>query len=246
MNLKDKRILVVGASSDIAVALNDVLHRSEAILGFHYNANKIALSKYAEGCKVKKFQKNLNSSKACYDLIDSFVRWTGGIDYLIQLSGDIRRPVHWEKSTEEDWHYDLSINLIAPFFLAQRAALYMKKNGGRIILMSTASVSHGGGPTSVAYGAAKAGIEFIVKRLAKDCAEHNILCNAVAPGFFITKFHTKKMKKQKAQLRQRIKMIPLGRAGTVEEFAGLVTFLLSEPASYITGQVIALSGGDWL
>ena len=196
--------------------------------------------------KLKKFRKNLDSSSTCFQLIDDFVDWAGGIDCLIQLSGDIKRPVNWEDLTEEDWSCDLSVNLIMPFFLAQRAALYMKKSGGRILLTSTASASHGGGSMSLAYGVAKAGVECIVKGLARDCAKYNILVNAIAPGFFLTKFHTEKIKRTQDQLQERVKLIPLKRAGTTDEFAGTVMYLLSESSSYITGQVIAISGGDWL
>ncbi len=86
----------------------------------------------------------------------------------------------------------------------------------------------------------------MVKRLARDCAKYNILVNAIAPGFFLTKFHTEKMKRTQEQLQERIKLIPLKRAGTTDELAGTVMYLLSESASYITGQVLAISGGDWL
>lgn len=246
MNLRHKKILVVGASSDLAVSLNKMLFNSGATLGLHYNKNKKALSKYKESRRIKKFQKDINSSISCYKLIDDFVSWAGGVDYLIQLSGDIKRPIHWEKLTEQEWYYDLSMNLMMPFFLAQRVIFHMKGSGGKIILMSTASASRGGGATSLAYGVAKAGIECLVKGLARECAKYNILVNAIAPGFILTKFHTEKMKRTQEQLQERVKLIPLKRAGTTEEFAGTVMFLLSENASYITGQVIVVSGGDWL
>lgn len=246
MTLIQKNILVVGASSDLAVSLNKMLCESGGMIGLHYNNNEKPLLLYKESNRLKKFQKNLDSSKSCYELVEEFITWAGGIDCLIQLSGDIKRPVPWENLIEEEWHFDLSSNLITPFFLAQKAILYMKNKGGRIILMSTASASHGGGMTSLAYGAAKAGIECIVKGLARDCAKYNILVNAIAPGFFMTKFHTEKMKRTKEQLEERAKLIPLKRVGTPKEFAGTVLFLLSDSASYITGQIIAVSGGDWL
>lgn len=246
MNLKGKKILVVGASSDIAVDLNRVLYQSGATIGLHYNKNAAALSGYKEDNRLKKFQKNLTSSKTCFKLIDDFVNWANGIDYLVQLSGDINRPVHWRDITEDDWAYDLGINLVMPFFLAQRTAMHLRQKGGRIILMSTASASHGGGAMSLAYGTAKVGIECIVKRLAMDCAKHNILVNAIAPGFVKTKFHTEKMKRTEEQLKQRVELIPLKRQGTTKEIAETIIFLLSGGASYITGQTIAISGGDWL
>ncbi len=246
MDFKGKKILVIGASSDIAVDLNQMLYQSGATIGLHYNKNAKALLKYSENARIKKFQKNLISSRSCFELVDDFVSWAKGIDYLLQLSGDIKKSIHWEGLTKEEWDYDLNINLIMPFFLVQRAVSYMKGKGGRIILMSTASASHGGSPTSLAYGIAKAGIECMVKGLAKDCAKYNILINALAPGFILTKFHTEKMKRTKEQLEERIKLIPLKRSGSTKEFAGVAMFLLSENASYITGQIIAVSGGDWL
>lgn len=246
MSLEGKKILIVGASSDIAADLNTMLIESGATVGFHYNRNEKSLSKIRNSKHVKKFQKNLKSFRSCYELVDDFINWAKGIDYLVQLCGDIKRPVHWENLTEEDWHYDLGINLIMPFFLVQRAMLYMRDTGGRIILISTASASHGGGTTSFAYGVAKAGIECMVKGLARDCAKFNVLVNAIALGVISTKFHTEKMKRTKEQLEERIKLIPLNRAGTTKEFASTVMFLLSENASYINGQIIAVSGGDWL
>jgi NAD(P)-dependent dehydrogenase (short-subunit alcohol dehydrogenase family) len=246
MELGNKKILLVGASSDLAGSLNETLYKTDNIVGFHYNTNEKPLLKYDEGEKVKRFQKDINSSLACFQLVDDFVAWAGGIDCLIQMSGNIKKPVDWEELTEKEWSYDLSANLIMPFFLAQRAVLHMKESGGRILMMSTVSASHGGGATSLAYGVAKAGVECVVKGLARECAKYNILVNAIAPGFFLTKFHTEKMKRDQEQLQERAKMIPLKRAGTTEELAGTVMYLLSEGASYITGQVIAVSGGDWL
>lgn len=246
MYLKGKRILVIGASSDLAADLDRMLVESGAIIGLHYNKNHEALLSYKDSRVTRKLKKNLNNSKACYDIIDEFVKWARGIDCLVQLSGDIKKPVHWSGLMKKDWDYDMDNNLVIPFFLTQRAVYHMKKQGGRIILMSTASASHGGGATSLAYGIAKAGIECMVKGLARDCAKYNILINAVAPGFINTKFHTEKMHKTKEQLEERIRLIPLKRAGTTKEFAETVMFLLSEGASYITGQTIAISGGDWL
>jgi NAD(P)-dependent dehydrogenase (short-subunit alcohol dehydrogenase family) len=246
MVLERKKILIVGASSDLAVSLNETLYDSGNTVGFHYNTNDKPLSKYDEGEKVKKFQKDINSSLVCFQLVDDFVKWAGGIDCLIQLSGGIKKPANWEELTEKEWSYDLSVNMTMPFFLAQRAILHMKNSGGRIVMTSTVSAAHGGGSTSLAYGVAKAGVECIIKGLARDCAKYNILVNAIAPGFFLTKFHTEKMERTKEQVQERIKLIPLRRAGTTEELAGTVMYLLSESASYITGQVIAISGGDWL
>ena len=75
MILEGKKILIVGASSGLAVSLNEILYNSDNIAGFHYNTNDKPLSKYDEGEKVKKFQKDINSSLACFQLVDDFVNW---------------------------------------------------------------------------------------------------------------------------------------------------------------------------
>lgn len=246
MPINGKKVLVIGASSDLAVDLNRMLIDSGAVVGLHYNKNEKMLDKYKGSKLVKSFQKNLNSSKACHEIIEDFVKWAGGIDYLVQASGDIKRPIHWSELAEDDWKYDLDMNLIMPFFLAQKAAQHMKANGGRIVLMSTSSAAHGGGAMSLAYGTAKAGIECVAKGLARDLGKYNILVNAIAPGFIVTKFHTEKMGKTKDELEKRTESIAFKRAGTTKEFADAAMFLLSEMSNYITGQVITVSGGDWL
>ena len=86
----------------------------------------------------------------------------------------------------------------------------------------------------------------MVKGLARDCAKYNILVNAIAPGFILTKFHTEKMRRTKEQLENRVNMIPLKRPGSPAEVAKVIIFLLSDSSSYITGQTLTISGGDWL
>lgn len=247
MNLHHKRILVVGASSDLAGPLNRRLClQGTNILGLHYNSNPDALTTFIEGPALKRFHANLKSAKNCKELVSEFCEWAGGIDALIQLSGTIEKVVHWQELDEAAWNSDLNSNLTIPFFLAQESIGKMNTSGGRIILTSTASAAHGGGSTSLAYGVAKAGVECMVKGLARDAAKKNILVNAIAPGFFATKFHTVKMGRSPEQLTERAKMIPMQRSGDPEELAGVIEFLLSDAASFITGQVITVSGGDWL
>lgn len=247
----ETRILVVGASGDMGGALVRLLVPWGVKIGAHYFENRGALDRAImesglDSASIKLFQADLSSQQACHMLVDSFVNWAGGIDGLVQLSGNIQKPCPWQELTEQEWLADLNVNLSGPFFLAQRAMHYMKEGGGRVVLMSTASAQHGGGATSMAYGVAKAGIECLTKGLAREGARHGILVNAVAPGFIATKFHTARMHRDEETLKKRAELVPLKRAGTPEDVARMIVYLLSSGGDYITGQCLAISGGDWL
>jgi NAD(P)-dependent dehydrogenase (short-subunit alcohol dehydrogenase family) len=117
---------------------------------------------------------------------------------------------------------------------------------GSIVLTGTESALHGGSPTSFPYGVAKRGIECLVQGLAREGAPHGVTVNGVRPGFIASGFHERWLGKSPAALANRAAMVPMQRAGTPEEVAALITYLLSDWARYITGQMLAVTGGDWL
>jgi 3-oxoacyl-[acyl-carrier protein] reductase len=247
-----RRFLIIGASGGIGYAVVRLLVERGARLGAHYYRHPGPLRRLLaggrlSGSQIRLYQAELSTQRRCHDLVDRFVRWAGGIDGLVQLSGTVHQPCRWEAISEASWGADLRVNLDGPFFLAQRAMRYMRAHGGgRIILTSTASARHGGGPTTMAYGVAKAGVECVVKALAREGASHRILVNAVAPGLIDTPFHVERMGRRPAELTRRAALVPLKRMGTPEEVAHLIIYLLSSGASFITGECIAVSGGDWL
>lgn len=139
--------------------------------------------------------------------------------------------------TREEWEDVLAVHLRG-FFLVTKPVLnaMLKKKEGRIInIVSTSGQS--GLPGQTHYAAAKSGLIGATKALAAEVAKRNILVNAVSPGFIETEM-IEALPKEKI-----LPTIPLGRFGTPREVAGVVSFLCSEKASYITGQVIGVNGG---
>ena len=243
---RDKKILVIGASSDLCIEmLPDFVNDMECV-GLHYNSNREPLIPYSEKQNVKLFQQKFAPQGQCEYIVADFVAWAGSIDFLVIMTGNCVHPVNWRTLSESDLHEDYYINVIAPFLIAQSAVKYMKEKGGRIIFTGTASAQNAGGSNSLSYGAAKLALECIMKRMAKDLAQDNILVNMVCPGFIQSKFHTAVMKRSKGELEKRAEFVPLKRSGTMKEIAAPYLFLLSENASFITGEVLNVKGGDWI
>jgi len=165
-------------------------------------------------------------------------RW-GHIDILANNAG-ITRDRLLLRLSEQDWDAVLDVNLKGAY-LCSRAVLplMLRQRWGRIV--GTASVvGLAGNPGQTNYAASKAGLIGFTKALAREVATRNITVNAVAPGYIETQMvQTLSEKVQEAILGQ----IPMGRFGTPEDVAGVVAFLCSEEASYITGHVINVDGG---
>lgn len=244
---KGLRILVAGASGDIGVALLDLLSSNELKIGAHYYKNGECLKTYQGREETHKvIQGDITTQEKAFKLVDEFLNWSGGIDGLVVLNGGISQLVSWEHLAEADWLSDIKMNLLGPFFLVQRAFSHMRAKGGKIVMVSTASARHGASGMTMAYGVSKAGVESMVKGLAREGADSNILVNAVSPGFIDSKVQTEKLKRTENDLQHRASLTRMKRAGTVWEVAGVIAFLLSDYANYITGEVISINGGDWI
>ncbi len=112
----------------------------------------------------------------------------------------------------------------------------------RIIFTGTASAQNAGGSNSLSYGASKLALECIMKRMAKDSAENNILINMVCPGFIKSRFHTKVMKRTEEELRKRAEFVLLKRSVSIKEIAAAYLYFLSQYATLVTGEVINFKG----
>lgn len=172
-------------------------------------------------------------------LIKECVDQLGSIDFLVNNAGVTRDNLSVRMS-EKEWDMVIDINLKGTFLCSQAAAAQMmRKRFGRIVNM--ASVSGILGTAGQAnYAASKAGVIALTKSFARELGKRNVTVNAVAPGFILTEMTEKLADKVKEDY---IANIPLKRAGTTEDIADVVSFLISPAASYITGTVINVSGG---
>ena len=168
----------------------------------------------------------------------------GRFDVLAHLAAVLRRRETIDDVTEEDWDVQLDVNLKATFFVNRWAARLFREqgNGGRIINFTSQGWWTGGFGGSVVYAASKGGIVSMSRGLARTLAPDGITVNTVSPGAADTAMMREGSTDE--ALAGFISMIPLGRMAQPSELAGIVLFLASDHASYITGATINVSGGQ--
>ena len=239
------RILITGATGGIGQALVAMLlEKSECTVGAHGASQAFDNS----DDRIIPLNKTFKTIDDCRALVNAFSDKAGGLDALVVLSGSIQSTGHWKDMSGEDWEKEISVNLNQPFFLAQAAMEHMHNQGtgGRIILTGTESAIHGGSTTSFPYAIAKRGTECMVQGLAREGAPGDILVNGVRLGFVASGFHERWHNKSQKDMQERAEMVPLKRGGHPDEAAALIVYLLSGWAGFITGQMLPLTGGDWL
>jgi len=185
---------------------------------------------------------DLNSPNSIGNFWEQLEADKKNISVLVNNAGITRDNIVLRMSDDE-WFDIMNVHLNGTFQLCKRSLKMMLKNKwGRIINISSASASIGNRGQSN-YAAAKAGVEAFTKSLAKEVGKRDITINAVAPGFIATDMTEQN---DGVNAEYLIKEIPLGRFGEPEEVAGLIKFLCSEKASYITGQTIHINGGLYM
>jgi 3-oxoacyl-[acyl-carrier protein] reductase len=168
----------------------------------------------------------------------------GHIDILVNNAGSLVGRVLVVEMSDEHWHRVIDVNLTSALYCTRAALPYMSTGWGRIVNVSSLAAHNGGGGGAVAYGAAKAGVIGLTRGLSKELAPKGITVNAVAPGFILgTPFHATFTPPEKQ--KTVISNIPLKRAGTPEDIANAILFLVSDMASFITGEVTDINGGSW-
>lgn len=232
-----KIALITGASRGIgnAIAINLISAGYKVIGTSTSKKGKIGLNKAG----IIGLELDLNQNESIKSFNEIISREYSDISILINNAG-ITRDNLVIRMKENEWKEVINIHLNGTFKISKNILkLMLKKRWGRIINITSASAALGNKGQSN-YAAAKSGIEAFSRSLAREVGSRNITINSVAPGYIETDMTKNIIKEKKKEI---IKQIPLSRFGKPEEIAELVNFLVSNEASYITGQTIHINGG---
>jgi 3-oxoacyl-[acyl-carrier protein] reductase len=244
MKTERKVAVVTGAPGGIGSAVCKKLAQAGCdIVINHYKTQQAAEDLAAKlqelGAKTFICEANVADFEEAGRLMNEAQEAFGRIDILVNNAG-ITRDNLLARMKEEDFDAVIAVNLKSAFNCSKHAvSRMMKQRYGRIINMSSI-VGIAGSAGQVNYAASKAGLIGITKSLAREVASRNIMVNAVAPGFIETEMTQAIPDKMREAM---LESIPARRPGTPEDVAGAVSFLVSEDADYITGQVLVVAGG---
>ncbi|NLI74955.1 MAG: 3-oxoacyl-[acyl-carrier-protein] reductase [Candidatus Riflebacteria bacterium] len=238
-----KTALVTGSARGIGFEIARVLGQDGyAVVLSDLNAEGLEKARQTlegEGLTVKAVVANVAKTDDADRLIDESAQWKGRLDVVVNNAG-ITRDGLLMKMTDEAWDAVLTVNLKGTFLVSRAAARVMLKQRSGAVVNIASVIGLMGNAGQANYAASKAGIIAFTRSFAKELGKRGIRANAIAPGFIQSEMTDVLPEKVKEQM---LGQIPMGTFGSPRDVANLVSFLASDRAAYITGQVITVDGG---
>jgi len=240
----EKSVIVTGAASGIGLACSKLLLEDGCrVLAFDPQEDKLR-SELPECAEVSFFKGDVSNPENCQNSVSQAVRAFGKLDALMHW-GAAHSSKRWDELDADECNFIMSVNVTGSFLIAQAAAKNMMVNAGGAIVLTTSTsvlfgVTGGNGRGGPAYVSSKGAIIALNRSLARALAPR-VRCNAVSPGIAETAMIEGYTTAQREVMTQRF---PMGRFGQPEEIAHAGIFLISDKASFITGEVIHANGGS--
>jgi NAD(P)-dependent dehydrogenase (short-subunit alcohol dehydrogenase family) len=244
-SLRDKNIIVTGASKGIGAGVARILAGLGANL-FLVARNHEALLDICsditqKGGRAAAFVADLRDVSSIRQCVDEISKSCCQIDVLFNNAG-MGNPIPALNINEKDWDEMMDLNLKGMFFFSQATAVKMAASGGGKIINMSSQASVVAIPGETIYCASKAAVNQMTKNLAYEWAAKKITVNAIGPTFIYTPGTAERLDNPKFRSKV-LKNIPLGRVGTIDDIAGVVTFLSSAASDMITGAFLLIDGG---
>jgi NAD(P)-dependent dehydrogenase (short-subunit alcohol dehydrogenase family) len=233
--------LITGANSDIGVAcINKILDYGGSVIATHRNlGSKLSSLSLKNPSSVELYNLDFSDQNQVGRLLDLVEERKSQIDSFISLAA-LREEIKYHKTSRQDLMKHFEVNVVPAVFIVQKLGESMAKRGwGRIVIGSSIGVKFGGGASSFCYSFTKHCSEFI-PNVANKWSESNVLYNVLRIG--VT--NTSTMQKFGESLKKRTKLIPMQRPARPEEVAKQIHWLASEENTFVTNQVISISGGE--
>jgi len=242
---KSKCVFITGASRGIGAGIARRLAADGLSVAVGYNSNKDTADEIvneilsASGVAIS-IPLNVESRDSIKKAVALLQRKFGIVDVLVNNAA-IAQEKPFLEITDNDWDHMLGVNLRGPFALIQEVLPQMLDQGyGRIVNISSIG-GQWGGINQIHYASAKAGLIGLTRSIAKTFSSNGVTCNAVAPGLVATEMSAAELNTEAG--KEKVKNIPCGRLGLVEEVAGAVSYLVGPDGGYVTGQTLNLNGG---
>ena len=240
-----KKAIVTGAASGIGQACaRDLAAEGHLVLAFDLDAEAIGAAHPGAGNSLVPFAGDVSRPEDCEAAVATAVDRFGGLDAMVHFAA-IHSTTPWSELDADEFNRELAVNVTGSFLMSQAAARPMIAQGGGSIVLTTSGIVHiggvgGAGRGGPAYASSKAAIVALTRSLARSLGGDGIRVNAIAPGATETAMTAGYSDEARANVGSAA---ALGRMGRAEEIADAARFLISDRASYVTGEIMNVNGG---